>query len=123
MKIYTVCKEEVEEEEGGEGEDSNVMNSIVSCKKHLVVLRKMKKKYCCFFFLLVLLLLSQASPSSAEAATATPRFGSFRDGSPASKLTLAESATTLPIDQKDGDAIFGDEKRRIYTGPNPLHNR
>ncbi|KAK8649203.1 hypothetical protein V6N13_129937 [Hibiscus sabdariffa] len=24
---------------------------------------------------------------------------------------------------KDGDDIFGAEKRKVYTGPNPLHNR
>ncbi|EXC34953.1 hypothetical protein L484_014677 [Morus notabilis] len=24
---------------------------------------------------------------------------------------------------KDGDEVFGVEKRKIYTGPNPLHNR
>ncbi|KAF3454044.1 hypothetical protein FNV43_RR04491 [Rhamnella rubrinervis] len=26
-------------------------------------------------------------------------------------------------DIEDGDSVFGDEKRRIHTGPNPLHNR
>jgi len=25
--------------------------------------------------------------------------------------------------QKTGEAVLGDEKRIIYTGPNPLHNR
>ena len=24
---------------------------------------------------------------------------------------------------KDGDDIFGSEQRKVYTGPNPLHNR
>ncbi|XWS57170.1 hypothetical protein CRYUN_Cryun09bG0150200 [Craigia yunnanensis] len=24
---------------------------------------------------------------------------------------------------KDGDDIFGAEQRKVYTGPNPLHNR
>ncbi|KAL6336461.1 hypothetical protein AAG906_018416 [Vitis piasezkii] len=24
---------------------------------------------------------------------------------------------------KDGDDVFAAEKRRVYTGPNPLHNR
>ncbi|KAK6235501.1 hypothetical protein QUC31_019236 [Theobroma cacao] len=24
---------------------------------------------------------------------------------------------------KDGDEVFGDEKRKVHTGPNPLHNR
>lgn len=23
----------------------------------------------------------------------------------------------------DDDEVFGDEKRKVYTGPNPLHNR
>ncbi|XVE95741.1 hypothetical protein REPUB_Repub02eG0125500 [Reevesia pubescens] len=25
--------------------------------------------------------------------------------------------------RKDGDGIFGAEQRKVYTGPNPLHNR
>ncbi|KAL3585211.1 hypothetical protein D5086_012078 [Populus alba] len=24
---------------------------------------------------------------------------------------------------KDGNEIFGGDKRKVYTGPNPLHNR
>jgi hypothetical protein len=24
---------------------------------------------------------------------------------------------------KDGNEIFGADKRKVYTGPNPLHNR
>lgn len=82
---------------------------------------------------MVLLLLSKPSSSSsssaghgsagATAAVSAARFGSFRGGSAASELTHAESAATFTSDQKNGDAVFDDEKRRIYTGPNPLHNR
>ncbi|KAL6341928.1 hypothetical protein AAG906_038173 [Vitis piasezkii] len=103
------------------------MISAFSRKKHLGLMRKMRKECCCFF-LLMLLLLSQASSSSADhgsaaaAAAAAPRFGSFRGGSAASELTHVESATSTG-NKKDGDAVFGDEKRKIYTGPNPLHNR
>lgn len=43
--------------------------------------------------------------------------GSSRPGMNAVKAHKGSTA------DKDSDEIFGADKRKVYTGPNPLHNR
>lgn len=74
---------------------------------------------------LILLLVLQTSTSSAHASA---KFGSYKTSTVSDhRLSSAESNAGFVVggvkDIEDGDSLFGDEKRRIHTGPNPLHNR
>ncbi|KAG6682551.1 hypothetical protein I3842_13G148500 [Carya illinoinensis] len=91
---------------------------ILSVKQIIMGLRK---ELTCFSILLLVLLLLKISSSVDGSAT----FGTFKTGS-ASKLRNEKSKGAFGRDKdEDGDQshVFGDEKRRVYTGPNPLHNR
>ncbi|KAK4275741.1 hypothetical protein QN277_018772 [Acacia crassicarpa] len=76
----------------------------------------------CLSFLLLLLLLLfllKTSPASAK-------FQSFKSGPIPfqAKPSFANKKTHKGEDHGSEVApAFGDEKRKIYTGPNPLHNR
>nr|DAD42891.1 TPA_asm: hypothetical protein HUJ06_001121 [Nelumbo nucifera] len=80
----------------------------------------LRKEVACLF-LLLLMLLQLETPCSADGYG---RFGRFRGGS-ASKLSAFQSKGIPERREgdKDGDEVFGVDKRKIYTGPNPLHNR
>ncbi|KAJ4848558.1 hypothetical protein Tsubulata_007857 [Turnera subulata] len=71
--------------------------------------------------ILLLLFLLLAISSTPDRSTA---YGSFRTGPATHRLGSREShGGQERAKNEDGDAILGDEKRRVYTGPNPLHNR
>ncbi|KAE9586307.1 hypothetical protein Lalb_Chr24g0400421 [Lupinus albus] len=74
-------------------------------------------------FLLMLLLLSTTTPSSkAEKG----RFDRFEGGSSSSVLKSSEFHVGVPGNKEEkhgGDQVFGAKKRKVYAGPNPLHNR
>ncbi|KAE8037302.1 hypothetical protein FH972_009902 [Carpinus fangiana] len=80
---------------------------------------RLRKEFACFSILLLLLLLLQTSSSADGSA----RYGTFKTGSVKSNGGFGGG------DHKDEDghdhdpAVFGDDKRKVYTGPNPLHNR
>lgn len=83
----------------------------------------LRKEFACFSILLLLLLLLQTTSSSADGSA---RYGTFKTGSSSSKLTSdvkSNGSFGGDDDHKDDHAVFGDEKRKVYTGPNPLHNR
>ncbi|XWS73630.1 hypothetical protein CRYUN_Cryun02cG0145100 [Craigia yunnanensis] len=92
----------------------------------------LSKKFSCFYVLLLLLLLL----FQLESSTSTHDHGSARHGS--FKPVSASSQQFMPVQShgsfeagnhehhkvKDGDdEVFGNEKRKVHTGPNPLHNR
>lgn len=88
----------------------------------------LRKEFACFSILLLLLLLLQTT-SKSSAANGSARYGAFKTGS-ASKLAddVKSNGSFGGGDRKDEDgdhdhAVFGDEKRKVHTGPNPLHNR
>ena len=94
----------------------------------------LSKKFTCFYLLLLLLLLLLFQ---LESSTSTHDHGSARHGS--FKPVSASSQQFRPVQShggfepgshahkvKDGDyddEVFGDEKRKVHTGPNPLHNK
>ncbi|EOY32845.1 Uncharacterized protein TCM_040867 [Theobroma cacao] len=87
----------------------------------------LSKKFTCFYLLLLLLLLllfqleSSTDHGSARHASFKPVSASSRHFRP-----LESSHGGFQGDAhraKDGDEVFGDEKRKVHTGPNPLHNR
>lgn len=61
---------------------------------------------------------------ASAAADGPAKFQSFRSGT-MSKLSpfQATGSSRKNTDEDGSEADLGDEKRRIYTGPNPLHNR
>lgn len=73
-----------------------------------------------------MLLLQLESPCFAEGYG---RFSGFKAGSGSgsgSELSPAKPHGVFKANNpqdKDGDEVFAAEKRRVYTGPNPLHNR
>ncbi|KAB1215563.1 hypothetical protein CJ030_MR4G017903 [Morella rubra] len=79
----------------------------------------MRKELVCLSLLLLVLLLLE-TPSSADGAAA---FGTFKTGSPPSTSSNAKPNGAFGRHKdEDGDVVFGDDKRKVYTGPNPLHN-
>ena len=65
-----------------------------------------------------------------EATRVKARFERFKGGSASSKLSNPnikshhENVFKGRADDKDhGDEVFNADKRNVYTGPNPLHNR
>jgi hypothetical protein len=75
--------------------------------------------------LLLLILLQLEAPCFADGSR---RFTRFKGGSSGSELNPGPGSELnhggfKGNAGKDGDEIFGAEKRKVYTGPNPLHNR
>lgn len=89
-----------------------------------------RKELACFSLLLLVLFLLETSTASADnhvSATFTTTFKA--NAGPASKVGVDHVESINggigrdKIDHEDaGDAVFGDEKRKVFTGPNPLHN-
>ncbi|CAJ2671698.1 unnamed protein product [Trifolium pratense] len=83
----------------------------------------------CVFFLLmlllILLLLLSSNIASCEGALTgnKARFDRFRSGSFKTSSKKFHGAFQGNNANKNGDEVFGDDKRKVYTGPNPLHNR
>ncbi|KOM46662.1 hypothetical protein LR48_Vigan07g036600 [Vigna angularis] len=71
----------------------------------------------CFSFLLLILFLSIFSSSASEGYAESQSL----TNEPLSNLSYLNDKGGSR--QNNGEAVLGDEKRIIYTGPNPLHNR
>ncbi|KAG5043239.1 hypothetical protein AAZX31_03G109800 [Glycine max] len=90
-----------------------------------------QKMSCVILFLLLLLLLLLLSTTPCHAAARKARFDTLKGGSSSDdefkfKPSNNFHGTGLQGNtnaQKDGDQVFGADKRKVYTGPNPLHNR
>ncbi|KAF3453197.1 hypothetical protein FNV43_RR03636 [Rhamnella rubrinervis] len=85
----------------------------------------------CFSLLLLVLifLLVLHASTSTSSAHGSAKFRSAKTSAVSDHpLGSAKSNAGFVVvggdkDIEDGDSVFGDEKRRIHTGPNPLHNR
>ncbi|KAI3419074.1 uncharacterized protein J3R85_013415 [Psidium guajava] len=79
------------------------------------------KELACFSLLFLLLLLLETSVTVDGSA----RFATFKTKPGPSGLSPVkpDNASFRGARHEEGDGPFGDEKRRVYTGPNPLHNR
>ncbi|CAK7340261.1 unnamed protein product [Dovyalis caffra] len=98
----------------------------VARKKEMGVLRRELAGLSPLLLLLLLLIMSQLETPCY--AVGYGKFSSFKGGSSSEpKNNLAKSnnigAGFKRNADKDGNEIFGAEKRKVYTGPNPLHNR
>lgn len=81
-------------------------------------MKSSSKKLICFYLLLLLYFQSSSSSSSSCSSFVVSAFSQ--------QLMPVESHGGFEAnDNDDGDEgeDFGDEKRKVYTGPNPLHNR
>lgn len=76
-----------------------------------------KKSRYAVFFIWVILIFSQFSLFLAERSLSTPRKARFFGT--ASVHGLASSPDKL---DEDPDMPYGEDKRLVHTGPNPLHN-
>ncbi|KAL2320641.1 hypothetical protein Fmac_029610 [Flemingia macrophylla] len=82
---------------------------------------KGKNQKMIFLILLVLLLLS-TTPSHAAARKS--RFDRFSGSSSTSDEFKPSNFHGGSLEgNKEGNEAFGADKRKVYTGPNPLHNR
>ncbi|PON75700.1 hypothetical protein PanWU01x14_039600 [Parasponia andersonii] len=84
----------------------------------------------CLSLLLLVMMMILVFDNSPTSADGSAKFGSFSKGSASEYYNISpvESSTAGSIvgGNKDGessDFSLVDEKRRIHTGPNPLHNR
>jgi len=87
--------------------------------RQLMGLRKELACLAVIFFILLLLETSSLPDRSA-------RYGSSKNTGSTSQLMgpVKSHGGGLRGDKDEGgDATLGDEKRKIFTGPNPLHNR
>ena len=98
----------------------HAMNWVTS-KKEMGVLRR---ELACLYLLLLLIMSPLETPCYA---VGYGKFSSFRGGSSSElKNNPAKSNNIGGLKgnaDKEGNEIFGAEKRKVYTGPNPLHNR
>ncbi|KAG6762444.1 hypothetical protein POTOM_032944 [Populus tomentosa] len=81
----------------------------------------LRKELACLALLFLILLLLETSSAHDRSA----RHGSFKTTGSSTKLTgpVKSHGGGLRGDRdKEGEATLGDEKRKVYTGPNPLHN-
>ena len=74
----------------------------------------------CLSLLLLLLLLQLKAPCFADGSG---RFSRFKGGYGAELKPVKPHGGFKANAGKDADEIFGADKRKINTGPNPLHNR
>lgn len=100
------------------------MVNWVTRKKEMGVLRR---ELACLSLLLLLLLLIMSLLETPCYAVGYGKFSSVKGGS-SSELrnnpAMSNSVGGLKRNaNKDGNEIFGADKRKVYTGPNPLHNR
>ncbi|KDP37692.1 hypothetical protein JCGZ_06349 [Jatropha curcas] len=90
----------------------------------------LKRELACLS-LLVLIMSQLETPCFAVGYA---KFSRFKGGSLSSSPShgqLSSAMATNPngvfkgrnAHNKDSDDIYGAEKRKVYTGPNPLHNR
>lgn len=70
--------------------------------------------------LLLLMLLQFETPCFAAGIG---RFSRFKVGSSSELNPVKPHGGFKGNADKDSEGIFGAEKRKVYTGPNPLHNR
>lgn len=78
------------------------------------------KGLACFSLLLLMLLQLQITTTTpCCAANKFSRFKSEAAAAAASSINGRFKGKEL----QDGDEIFGADKRKVNTGPNPLHNR
>ncbi|KAL5743685.1 hypothetical protein ACOSQ2_026801 [Xanthoceras sorbifolium] len=85
-----------------------------------------RSELACLSLLLLLLILSQLETSCcADHVNGYSRFSRFKGGSGSHHLPVSSYGGLKGNNNvdKNGDQIFGAEKRKVYTGPNPLHNR
>ncbi|GLT40847.1 hypothetical protein SLA2020_149510 [Shorea laevis] len=83
----------------------------------------LRSRVLAFFSLLLLILLLDTIPCYAAVLYGK---SSRHKAGPASGMSAFKPQSGFKGKNnaaKDGDGIFGGDKRRVYTGPNPLHNR
>ncbi|KAI9082049.1 hypothetical protein K1719_035974 [Acacia pycnantha] len=77
--------------------------------------------------LVLFLMLLMFSQFTAPCLAGKSRFHSFKASSASTpKLKSFHLPPTFKADTNnkgDGQVVFGADKRKVYTGPNPLHNR
>ncbi|KAL3715686.1 hypothetical protein ACJRO7_007426 [Eucalyptus globulus] len=84
-----------------------------------------KRKLACLSLLLLMLLHLEARCYADRHGRAFPRIRGESSSSNRlnSKARFHGSSRGDAQKRDGGDQAFGEEKRRVYTGPNPLHNR
>jgi len=94
-----------------------------------------RKQIACSLSLLLLIVLILKTPRFADGHG---RFNKFTTGSSSSSSSQFNQVKQHKVNheflspqnknnhhnaEEDGDDIFGVDKRKVHTGPNPLHNR
>ena len=100
-------------------------------KSHAMISVKISKKQMGWLILsLILLKMLVLSTTPCEAARSKARFERFKGRFASYKLSNPniksrhENVFKGRVDDKDhGDEVFNADKRNVYTGPNPLHNK
>ncbi|KAL1531380.1 CLAVATA3/ESR-RELATED 17 [Salvia divinorum] len=78
-------------------------------------------KEMCLLLLLLLLLLE--NPCFADGSSRFVQGNKKGLSSNPARIHRTHYKGVVADEDNVGDEVFGAEKRRVYTGPNPLHNR
>ncbi|KAE9606272.1 hypothetical protein Lal_00024527 [Lupinus albus] len=91
---------------------------------HDLCLEKMRlmSLACCSVLLLLVMFMLKISFAATDEST---KFQSIRARTmpKLNPSSQAKEGSRKNRDEEGSEKVIGDEKRRIYTGPNPLHNR
>ncbi|KAK3218102.1 hypothetical protein Dsin_012072 [Dipteronia sinensis] len=107
-------------------------HAMVLVVKQKGLMRRRSELACLYLLLLLMLLQLETSccthhDHDNHIHGGYSRFNRFNGGSGSHQLPAASSYGAFKgnnVDNKNGDdEIFGADKRKVYTGPNPLHNR
>lgn len=88
----------------------------------MISVKSKNKKMSVVIVLMMMLVLNTASCEGALSGKGA-RFERSFDSEFKSSFKFHGAFQGNNANNKNGDQVFGDDKRKVYTGPNPLHNR
>lgn len=90
-------------------------------KSHMGIRRELRT---CFCILVLLAYLLFENPCFAERSSVKRAASSSSSSSGFEAVKIhGKGQRGIAADKDNGNDVFGDQKRRVYTGANPLHNR
>lgn len=77
----------------------------------------------CFSILLLVLFFFTITSSATDGYAKSQSYKNEPLSSNLSTFFHDKGGSRQNVGEDGGEAVLGDDKRKVYTGPNPLHNR